>query len=340
MEPTARSQDSHEMKTVLVTGASGFLGYHVTKRLNEQAIRPRVLELRDSNLDPLNRLDVSRCEGHLEDPHALGAACAGVDTILHLAFKVSMGGGTKQLEEMRQVNIGGTHRLLDTSAAQGVARVVVASSALAVGVNRRPQPLGETADWAEHAFDLPYATMRRQAEQEALARATPGFAVVAVCPALTMGPDDPVGAPANKLLEALISRKLRFTLPVGFGCLDVRDFADGAISAARRGQPGQRYLLSGHNVTASQFLEQAAAVAGVRVPRFEPPQALLNVVVGAVEIVSMLRRRPPPVTRDVLQILGRYAWYDTSRARTELGWAPRPLRQTLEDTVRWLRESA
>lgn len=325
------------MNKVLVTGASGFLGYHVVKRLNEQGIRPRVLELRGSNLDPLNRLDVSRCEGHLEDAEAQSAACTDVDTLLHLAFKVSVGGGAKLLEEMREINIGGTRRLLDAAAAKGVGRVVVASSALAVGVNRRAQPLDENASWTEHAFDLPYATMRRQAEQEALAQAKPGFAVVAVSPAFTLGPDDPVGAPANKLLKTLISGKLRFTLPVGFGCLDVRDFANGAGLAAERGRSGQRYLLSGHNVTTSQLLEQAAAIAGVRPPRFQPPRAVLYALVGAVEIFSTLRGQPAPVTRDVLQIIGRYAWYDTSRARADLGWEPRPLQQTLEDTIRWLR---
>lgn len=328
------------MKTVLVTGASSFLGYHVAKQLNEQGLRPRVLELPESNLDPLKRLDVTPCEGHLGDPHALGAACAGVDTVIHMAFKVSVGGGTKQFDEMRRINIEGTNRLLDTSAAKGVARAVVASSALAVGVNRRPEPLDETADWAEHAFNLPYATMRRQAEQEALAKTRPGFAVVAVSPAFTLGPDDPVGAPANKLLATLIRGKLRFTLPVGFGCLDVRDFAKGAILAAQAGHPGQRYLLSGHNVTANQLLEQAAAIAGVRAPRFAPPRALLSALVGAIEIVSKLRGKAPPLTRDVLQVIGRYAWYNTSRARADLGWEPRPLQQTLEDTIRWLRAQA
>ena len=228
---------------------------------------------------------------------------------------------------------------LDTAAARGVTRVVVASSALAVGVNRRPEPLAETANWAEHDLHLPYATMRRQAEQEALAKATPGFSVVAVSPAFTLGPDDPVGAPANKLLKTLISGKLRFTLPVGFGCLDVRDFANGAISAAQRGHSGQRYLLSGHNVTTSQFLEQAAAIAGVRAPRFAPPRVLLTALVGAVEMFSTLLGKPAPVTRDVLQVIGRYAWYDTSRARAELEWEPRPLKQTLEDTIRWLRSA-
>jgi dihydroflavonol-4-reductase len=326
------------MHNVLVTGASSFLGYHVAKQLNAQSIRPRVLELRDSQLAPLSRLDVTRCEGHLEDARALDAACDGVDTVFHMAFKVSVGGGTALFEEMKRINLEGTRRLLDTAAAKGVARAVVASSALAVGVNRRPQPLDETASWSEHGIDLPYAIMRRQVEQEALARTRPGFAVVAVCPSFTMGPDDPVGAPANTLLKTLINGKQRFSLSVGVGCLDVRDFANGAVRAAERGHPGQRYLISGHNVTASQLLEQAGAVAGVRAPRFTPPRALLSVLVGAVGIFSRLRRKPPPVTSDVLQVIGRYAWYDTSRARADLGWEPRPLRQTLEDTVRWLRD--
>ena len=81
------------MLTVLVTGASSFLGYHVVKRLNEQGIRPRVLELADARREALETLDVSRSEGHLEDPRSLSAACDGADTVLHLAFRVSVGGG-------------------------------------------------------------------------------------------------------------------------------------------------------------------------------------------------------------------------------------------------------
>jgi dihydroflavonol-4-reductase len=323
---------------VLVTGASSFLGYHVTKHLNERGIRPRVLELSENDPEPLNRLDVERLEGHLEDSQALAAACVGVDTVLHLAYKVSVGGGTQIVDEMQRINVLGTQRLLDTASAKGVARVVVASSALAVGVNRQPEPIDETADWAEYAFDLAYAKIRRQAEQEALARAKPGFAVIAVCPAFTLGPDDPIGAPANKLIGALITGKLRFTLPAGFGCLDVRDFAIGTVLASERGHSGKRYLLSGENVTTNQLLEQAAAIAGVRAPRFVPPMLLVRTIVRAIEVFSKLRRKPSPITPDVLQIIGRYAWYDATRARSVLGWTPRPLRQTLEDTIQWLRK--
>jgi dihydroflavonol-4-reductase len=325
------------MNTVLLTGASSFLGYHVAKHLHASGLRPRVLELRDSKPEVLDRLDVERCPGTLDEPAAVRAACAGVDTLLHLAFKVSVGGGAGLVDELRRINVGGTTALLQAAAAAGVRRAVVAGSALAVGVNRDAVPIDETASWSRYAFDLPYANIRRDAELAALAQATPGFAVVTVCPAFTFGPDDPTGAPANTLLARFITGRLPFTLPIGFGCLDVRDFADGVIRAAERGRSGERYLLSGENVTVNQLLVRAGTIASVRAPWFTPPTILLHAVVGAIGLVSRLRRKPAPLTRDVLQVIGRYAWYDTAKARAELGWAPRSLDRTLADTIDWLR---
>ncbi len=328
------------MKTILVTGATTFLGYHVAKRLNEAGICPRVLELPGSRTEVLERLTVDRCAGDLSDSVAIAAACTGADTLLHTAFKVSVGGGAAQVEEMRRINIDGTRNLLHVAAANGIRRAVVTGSALAVGVNYEAAPLDESARWSDYAFDLPYAKIRREAELDALAQARPGFDVLTVCPSFTFGPDDPVGAPANKLLQALISGKLRFTLPVGFGCLDVRDFAQGMVLAAKCGRSGERYLLSGDNVTTNQLLERASAIAGVRAPRFKPPTFLLYTLVGTLELVCAIRRKPAPVTRDVLQIIGRYAWYQTAKARAELRWRSRPLRHTLDDTIQWLRDPA
>ena len=207
-------------------------------------------------------------------------------------------------------------------------RAVVVGSALAVGVNREPAPLDERASWSQHAFDLPYATIRRDAEIAALAEATPGFDVVSVCPAFTFGPDDPVGAPANKLLESLITGKLPFTLPVGFSCTDVRDFADGMVRAAERGRPGERYLLTGENVTADELLERAAAIAGVRAPRFKPPMFLAartrrsgwTAQPSAASSAADHARRP--ADRRALRVVRRVqgadrAWLDATAARRD-----------------------
>jgi len=327
------------LKTVLVTGASSFLGYHVVKQLNERGIRPRVIELPGGNRDVLERLGVEQCSGDLDHEASMRAACAGVETLVHLAFKVSVGGGATLIDDMRRVNVDGTRRLLQAANAAGVQRVVVAGSALAVAVSRQATPLAESDSSPENAFDIPYARIRREAELDALALSTPGFDVVSVCPSFTFGPDDPTGAPANKLLDAIITRKMRFTLPVGFGCLDVRDFGSGVLLAADRGHAGERYLLSGENITATELIERVAVLSGVRPARFTPPTFLLHAAVGALELICTVRGKPAPITRDVLQIIGRYAWYDTSKARTQLGWTTRPLQQTLADTIAWLRDS-
>ena len=319
--------------TVLVTGATGFLGNHVVRRLNERGVRPRVLELRDSDRAPLAGLDVDRCAGNLGEPRAVAEACDGADALLHLGFTVSVASGPRVRAEMQRVNVTGTQHLLECAASRGVRRVVVAGSALGVGVNRRAQALDEDADWARNAFDAPYAVVRRNAEQAALARATPGFAVMSVCPSFTLGPDDPVGAPANRLVGLVMRRRMPGTLPVGFGTLDVRDFAAGVLAAADHGRSGRRYLLSGDNVTADRFLAEAAAVAGVRAPRLRAPIPLVRAAAATLDLLTRLRGGTGPFDSSLLQIVGRYAWYDTARARSELGWEPRPLRQTLVDML-------
>ena len=328
------------MHTILVTGATGFLGYHVAKRLNERGIRPRVLERRNSTVEVLDHLDVERSAGHLEDEAAIQSACNGVDTVLHLAFKVSVGGGPAEVEAMQRVNVQGTRALLRIASAAGVQRAVVTGSALAIGVNRQPAPLDESARWSEHALELPYAVMRREVELDAIALASPRFSVLTVCPSFTFGPDDPSGAPANKLLAKLMAGKVPARLAVGFGSLDVRDFANGILLAGERGRSGERYLLSGENITTDRLVEEVAAITGVPGPRFTAPALLVRTLVKGLELFSSVTGKPPAITTDVLQILGRYAWYDTSKARRELGWTPRPLRETLTDTIEWLREQA
>lgn len=99
------------MPIPLVTGATGFLGYHVVKWLNASGVRPRVLERRDAGARVLDSLDVERAPGYLEEPGSMRAALDGVDLLLHLAYKVSVGGGGALAAEMRRVNVDGTVEL-------------------------------------------------------------------------------------------------------------------------------------------------------------------------------------------------------------------------------------
>ena len=335
------------MTRYLVTGPTGFLGFHVVKLLNSRGIRPRVLlpvtiPTDSPAIKSLGTQDVETIQGDVDDPAALFEACKDIDTVLHLSFAIALGGGPQVEQSLFQGNVVGTRNLLEAAALAGVTRVVVSSSALAVGLNREPQPIDEEADWARHAFTLPYALSRRQAEQEALSRSpTEHPAVVVVNPSFTLGPEDYVGAPANGLAMKMSKPGFRFTAPIGFGVLDVRDYADGVLRAAERGKPGRRYILSGPNLTPDQLSRDVAGAAGIDPPRWLFPIRawMLYPIIVLLRLWSQLTGGPIKVSLGLLELWGRYAWYDTSRARTELGWQSRPLRETLEDTLRWMREA-
>ncbi|SER54780.1 dihydroflavonol-4-reductase [Nitrosomonas sp. Nm51] len=336
------------MKTVLVTGPAGFLGHHVIRQLNSNGIRPRVLlppDLDDDlpNVKALNQQNVEIIPGDIDDPAVLQAACSGVDTIMHLHFEITLGGGPSAKKALHEENVQGTRNLLDAAAKARVPRVVISSSALAVGLHHEANTLDENADWEQYAFSLPYAESRRDAEQMALSQTGLNLPeVVVVNPSFTLGPHDWIGAPANRLVMAMTSPKFCITAPIGFGVLDVRDYADGVIRAAERGKPGRRYILSSDNLTPHQLAHEVAGAVGNKPSKhfFNLRTWIVYPIVVLVELWSKLRGKSSPVTRDILELWGRYAWYDNSLARNELGWNPRPLQETLRDTIEWHKQNS
>ena len=337
------------MEKVLVTGAEGFLGYHTIKLLHERhKIKPRgLVEVEEGEIAKygLENLEVEIIRGSIQDSQVLREACEGIDTVFHMKFQISLGGGKAAEEEMEQINVVGTRNLLQAATEAGVKRVVISSSSLAVGLNHEPQPLNETADWTKHQFSLPYALSRRKAEQESLATEASNDhpVVVAINPSFTMGPEDYINAPANLLAKLISQGKLKFKIPIGFGILDVRDYAAGALLAAERGRHGQRYLLSGENVTSSEFIKKVVAIAGVKPPGFLLPLPvwLVSPLITIIRLFSKLRGQPSPVHPSILELWHHYAFYDTGLAQKEFGWQPRSLEETIKDSLEWMesRES-
>jgi dihydroflavonol-4-reductase len=332
------------MKKILVTGATGFLGHHAVRLLNERGLRPRVMlseaERQPSKgLDALRGLEIEEVSASVDDPASLVSVCAGIDTVLHLEFALKLSSGAEVEKELHQVNVIGSRNLLDAATHAGVARVVMSSSSLAVGLAREPKPIDEAAPWQEVGLSLPYARSRRAAEQEALARPSgPGLPViVTINPTFTLGPHDYQGAPANSLIK-LMAKGLPLDGNIGFSILDVRDYADGVLRAAERGLHGRRYLLSGDNLMASDLLLAVCKVTGKKPPswRFTLYPAWIGPLLALVELQAKVMGSVPAATRVVLELFGRYAWYDAKLAQTELGWRPRPLHASIEDSLAWL----
>lgn len=330
------------MRNVLVTGAIGFLGYHVVKLLNERGIKPRALvpintEKHVEALNALKRHNVEIYEGDVGDISSLEAACRGCDTVLHLNFLIKFGSGAEVEEELERVNVTGTRMLLDVATKAGVERIVVSSSCLTIGLNRQPHPLDEQADREIYGSRIPYALSRLRAEEDA--RSRPGGAglptVVVVNPSFTMGPEDYVGAPANKIVQKMADGSFPLSFPVGFGVLDVRDYADGVLRAAEKGVHGRRYLLSGENVDSKLLMKKVTETRGVQMPRFVVPifSWILLPIIVILNLWSRVRGKPPAVSRRILDLWGSNAWYKTDLAQKELGWTYRPLLRTIQDTL-------
>ncbi len=336
------------MKKILVTGATGFLGHHAVRLLNERGQRPRVMlsaaeRAPSKGLDALRRLDIEEVAASVEEPASLAAACDGVDTVLHLEFALKLSSGPEVEKQLHEVNVIGSRNLLDAATRAGVARVVMSSSSLAVGLAREAKPIDESAPWEVTGLELPYARSRREAELEALSRPSgPDLPViVTINPTFTLGPHDYQGAPANSIVK-LMAKGFPLDADIGFSILDVRDYADGVLRAAERGQHGKRYLLSGDNVTARALLSAVCEVTGKKAPgwRFTLYPAVLSPLLALLELQAKAMGSVPVATRVVLELFGRYAWYDASLARSELGWQPRPLRDSIKDTLAWLESPA
>lgn len=349
-------------KKILVTGAEGFLGYHTIKLLNQRQIKPKgLVEVENEQLVEfgLKNLQVEIIKGSIQDLQVLRQACEGIDTVFHMKFEIALGGGEAAEEKMNEINVVGTRNVLQAAKEAGVKRVVVSSSCLAVGLNYQPEPLNETADWNKYQFNLPYALSRRQAERESLVGVVSRFPrnadrpvisptevkdnhpeIIAIAPSFTMGPEDYIGAPANQLAKLISQGKFKFGIPVGFGILDVRDYAAGALLAAEKGRHGQRYLLSGENVTLRQFIDRVANIAGVKPPGWliPLPAWLVYPIVAVIQLFSRIRGRSSPVNLSILELWNRYAFYDTSLAQRELAWKARSLEETISDSLQWIAQ--
>jgi dihydroflavonol-4-reductase len=318
----------------LVTGGTGSLGRHLVRRLAAEGAVVRVFARASSRREAIASCVSRWHEGDLLDAGSLRRACAGADVVFHLAARVDF--RRDDPLGMRCVNVEGTRLLLDAAAAAG-ARVVHVSTVGAVGASRVPAPLDESVEWNLGRFGIPYFDTKKAAEDLALERARSGSPVVVVNPSITIAPLEP-----SRRLRMWPARLAAGRLPPvsvrsGVNLVDQRDAAATIAAAAGRGRPGERYLVTGHDVTVDELMALVASITRGRAPRWHVPVAALVAAAGVADAAARMagaRRRFHP---GLARLAGWYWFYDDSKARRELGHSVRPLGETLEEMVRSAR---
>lgn len=320
---------------VAVTGASGHVGGNLVRELLARGRKVRAIVHSDSRAVDGLPLEVVRAD--VLDPASIERAIEGAGVVYHLAAKIWVSGDLGGLID--RINREGTRNVVAACLRHKVRRMVHFSSIHAFVQEPRDEPLDETRECVAPGEGLPYDCSKVAGEAEVQAGVGQGLDAVIVNPTSVIGPLDFKPSPMGEAILGLLHGKFPMLVDGGFDWVDVRDVVAGAMAAEEKGRRGERYLLPGQWAHFSAIAENVARFGGVKVPRRAAPLWLAGIGAPFVTAWCRLRKRRPIYTTESLDVL-RHSNRRVSgeKARRELGYAARPLADTIRDTVAWFRE--
>ncbi len=315
----------------LVTGASGFLGWHVARTLLERGFQVRALCRPASQI---RELDVERIAGDLRDPSSLDRAVTGCHLVFHVAADYRL--WSKNPQELYDSNVAGTRNLFEAAERAAIDRIVYTSTVGCMGV---PENRDGDEDAPVSIDDMVghYKKSKWLAEQIALEKARAGLPVVIVNPTAPVGDHDWKPTPTGKIVLDFLRGKLPAYIDTGLNLVNVRDIAVGHLLAAERGRPGERYILGCENVTLKQILARLAAIANRPAPKLKLPYAVAYVAGVLSTGWANLTGKPPVAPLEAVRMAHKKMFVSHAKAARELGFAPGPVNAALEDAVEWFR---
>lgn len=319
----------------LVTGATGFIGANLVEALTQRGWAVRALHRPSSSLKALAGLHYESAIGDVTDPASLGTAMAGVDVVFHVAAVADY--WRSDAGKMMQVNVDGTRNVLQAALDASVRRVVFTSSCASLGRPPFGQALDERAQFNLQPHEFPYGYSKHLAEQICREFVARGLDIVIVNPAVVFGPRD-VNLISSSLIVEAAQRVIPFVPPGGVSVVDVADVCAGHIAAAERGCTGERYILTGENLTYRQLFDIVADVVGRPRPRLTLPGVLFKAAALPVDVVHRRLGWKLPMSSEQVRFAAETFWFDPSKARRELGLTVRPVAETIARTYAWYVE--
>jgi dihydroflavonol-4-reductase len=309
----------------LVTGATGFIGSHVTQLLVARGDEVRALVRGDRA-----PAGVETVKGDILERRSVRRAMRGVDRLFHLAGSTSL---TRPREELFQINVEGTRIVLEEALRAEVERVVYTSSIAAIG----PAPNGEVADeataWDAGRHGVPYVDSKHEAEVIALRLLARGLPIVIVNPAHVMGGGDP-GRSSTVIVRRYLRRQIPAYVEGTINIVGVQDVARGHLLADEHGAVGERYILGNRNYTFDRLFADLARLSGVEPPPVKLPLAVALALSAAATRIPGVQMPSPTEVRAA----GLNWACSSARAKRELGWKTSPHEDCLEETIAWYRE--
>lgn len=316
-----------------MTGATGFLGWHVARKLLERGHKVRALVRPSSRL---RELDAEPVTGDLRDPMSLERAAAGCGLLFHVAADYRL--WARDPGEIYRSNVDGTRNVLAAARQAGVERVVYTSTVGCIGIP--PGGIGdETSPVSLDDMTGHYKRSKFLAEQAALEHAGSGLPVIIVNPTAPVGDHDVKPTPTGKIILDFLRGAMPAFVDTGLNLVDVADVAQGHLLACDQGRPGERYIVGCQNLTLEQILEKLAAVSGRTAPKRRIPYAIAFGAGMASTAWARITGREPRVPLEGVRMARKKMWVSHDKARRELGFEPVPVEGALRRAVEWFRQN-
>ena len=323
--------------TVLVTGASGFVGSAVARKLAARGYHVRVLVRATSPRTNLAGLDAEPVEGDMRDAPSMRRAMQGARHLFHVAADYRL--WARDPEEIVRNNREGTKIVMEAALAEGVEKIVYTSSVATL----KPvagQSVDETSRHDENSAIGAYKRSKVVAEQvvEHLV-ATERLPATIVSPSTPIGPRDVKPTPTGRILVEAATGRMPAYVDTGLNLVHVDDVAEGHLLALDRGRVGERYILGGQDATLAEMLGVIAALSNRKPPRVNLPRAPLYPLAYAAEAVASITGKEPFVTVDALRMSEHHMFFSSAKAERELGYRARPYREAISDALGWFRQA-
>ncbi len=322
--------------TVLITGATGFVGSAVLRHLVAAGHRVRALVRPGSDRRNLEGVPVEIAVGDLNEPASLERALAGCTGAFHVAADYRL--WAPEPDDIYRTNVAGTTNLLRAAAAAGVTRIVYTSSVATLGHGPDGNPADETTPATIDDMIGPYKRSKFLAEAEVRRLADEdGLPVVIVNPSTPVGPRDIKPTPTGRMIVEAAAGRMPAFVDTGLNVVHVDDVAAGHLAAFEHGTVGERYILGGENMTLREILGEIAAITGRRPPRVRLPHGLVLPIAYLAEAWARWRGGEPFATVDGIRMARSTMFFSSQKARDALGYRPRPAVEALADAVEWYR---
>jgi len=310
------------------------VGGNLVRALLKDGRKVRVLIREDSRA--IEGLDVEVHKGNIFDPQSLASLFDGCESVFHLAAMISITGDRDG--RVHKTNVEGVNNVVNACLESGVKRLVHFSSIHAMSPDPEEEPICEQRDLTGENALIAYDRSKAMGEREIQAGVKKGLDAVTVNPTAVIGPNDFKPSRVGEVIIMLCNRTMPALVDGGFNWVDVRDVVQGALCAEKKGKTGERYLLSGTWAHIRDFASIVEEISGIRKPVMCTPMWLAHIGAPFVGAYCKLAGKRPLYTHESLKTLCHHRHITNEKARNELGYNPRPLKETISDTIDWFRE--